>query len=104
MIFEEKNIQYIIKKIREQIKGTMFEGKVFVVGGAVRDAIMGFPIKDLDLVVEMRSGGIALANYLAAKNQCWKLDKNPVIFETYGTAKLNIYNDEICKNYDLEFV
>lgn len=104
MIFEEKNIQYIIKKIREQIKGTMFEGKVFVVGGAVRDAIMGLPIKDLDLVVEMRSGGIALANYLAAKNQCWKLDKNPVIFETYGTAKLNIYNDEVCKKYDLEFV
>ena len=104
MIFKEKDIQYIIKKIRGQIKGTMFEGKVFVVGGAVRDAIMGKPIKDLDLVVELKSGGIALANYLAAKNQCWKLDKNPVIFENYGTAKLNIYTDEICKRYDLEFV
>lgn len=104
MIFKDEKIKYIISKIQKQIKGTTFEGKVYVVGGAVRDAIINQPIKDLDFVVEMPNGGIALANFLASVNRCWKMDKNPVIFPTFGTAKLNIHTDEICKNYDLEFV
>ncbi len=36
---------------------------VYIVGGAVRDALLGKPLKDLDLAVE--SGGIALARRIA---------------------------------------
>jgi len=100
----DNKIIHIVNALQKQIKGTNFEGKVYLVGGFVRNLILNQPIKDVDIVVEKENGGLMLANYLAVKNKCWVIDKNPVIFERFGTAKLNIYNDEIFKEYDLEFV
>ena len=38
-----------IKEIAKIIKGTQWENNVYLVGGAVRDLLMGKPIKDIDL-------------------------------------------------------
>ena len=45
------------------IRGTRFDGKVYCVGGCVRDYCLGVDIKDIDLVIELRGGGIELARY-----------------------------------------
>lgn len=45
------------------IKNTIFEGKTYIVGGAVRDFIMGREIKDIDVVVNVQGGGLKLAQY-----------------------------------------
>ena len=41
--------------LREVILGTEFEGHVMTVGGCVRDDLMGLEIKDIDMVVDLRS-------------------------------------------------
>ena len=60
----EDKFHKIILYIKDLIKGTKFEGKTYVVGGAVRDLLMNKEIKDIDIVVELPSGGIDFANWM----------------------------------------
>lgn len=63
-----------------------FENKLYLVGGCVRDEILGLPIKDLDILVNMPNGAQKLANYLC---DCWpEFYKDFVVYERFGTAKV----------------
>lgn len=75
---------YIITDyIKSIIKGTKYENKIYVCGGAVRDLIMKKPIKDIDLVVDMENGGIEFAQF--CKEQ--ELITNDIVFYMrFGTA------------------
>ena len=61
--------------------------RAFLVGGYVRDRVMGLSVRELDVVVE-GGAGIELANAVAARAGI----REPVIFERFGTAQL-IYGD-----------
>ncbi len=102
-ISDKKYIR-LIERLREIIKGSVFENKVYAVGGFVRDAILGKPIKDVDLVIETPDGGIAFATWLAYHTDCHVQGKNPCIFPTYGTAKMQIYTDPELSDIELECV
>ncbi|HRF61237.1 MAG TPA: HDIG domain-containing protein [Fimbriimonadaceae bacterium] len=72
--------------IRDATSGTPFEGKVWLVGGAVRDALSGREVSDdLDLVVE----GDAL-------DLVWRLfeggigEARPTLYASFGTALLPV--------------
>jgi len=67
--------------------------RAYIVGGVVRDLILGKESKDIDFVID--GDGIYFANLLAEK-----LSKNlkVSVFKTYGTAHFNY------KNYNYEFV
>ena len=103
-IFKDEKIKKVLEKIKNAIKLTHFDGKVFVVGGAVRDALLGLPVKDLDIVVEYKGGGLMVANLLAAREKCYVCGSNPVVYETYGTAKVRLFKDPDLKDFDIEFV
>ena len=90
-IFKDERIKKVLEKIKNAIKLTHFDGKVYVGGGAVRDALLGLPVKDLDIVVEYKGGGLMVANLLAAKERCYVCGSNPVVYETYGTAKVSLF-------------
>jgi len=75
--------------IRNIIKGTEWEGKVFIAGGYVRDEFMGKDPKDLDLLVNAPNGGIEFANWITKKIGAHS-DGNPVTFPRFGTAKFNL--------------
>ena len=91
--------EQILKLLQTIIKGTEWENKVFLVGGAVRDQIMGKSPKDLDFVVQGNiSTGIDFSNWLTQKLKVYKEGSNPVIYPTFGTAKLSYGNT------DMEFV
>ena len=47
--------------MRDFLPGTSFSGKVYAVGGYVRDEVLGLDPKDLDIVVEMKDGAEKLA-------------------------------------------
>ena len=94
----------LIERLRTLIKDSIFEGKVYIVGGFVRDAILGNPIKDVDIVVETPDGGIAFATWLAYHTGCHVNGKNPCVFPTYGTAKMQIYSDPELSDIELECV
>ncbi len=84
----------VILIIAAAIRETEFENNTFIAGGFVRDKVMGKESNDLDIVVTLPNGGIALARFLYKK----KLSSRPVIFQRFGTAQV------IISGYKIEFV
>lgn len=101
---EENKIIKTITYLKNIIEGTKWEGKVYAVGGCVRDICMGLEPKDLDIVVEQEHGGIAFATWVACRTSCHVAGSNPVVFPKYGTAKLNIRSCDEIKDVDIECV
>lgn len=100
---DEENVLFFMKKL---IENTEWNNKVFLVGGGVRDQIMGKKPKDLDFVVNGDiNAGINFSSWMAKKLNIFKENSNPVIFPSYGTAKLSLINNNSnLPNIDLEFV
>ena len=71
------------------IKGTNWEGHVYLVGGCVRDEIMGQKIHDIDLAIDIPNGGIDFVKWLY-DNKLTAGGKKPVIFNHFGTAKVRL--------------
>lgn len=82
-------IKAAISFIKNAIKDTEWEGKVFMAGGAVRDEIMGNEPKDIDLLVNVPNGGILFAEWITKKLGIYRVT-NPVIYPRFGTAKFNL--------------
>ena len=93
-----------IKEIAKLIKGTQWENNVYLVGGAVRDLLMGKPIKDIDLCISKINGGIEFAEWVCKETDCYKNGSNPVVFTKFGTAKFNIRSIDKISNVDIECV
>jgi poly(A) polymerase len=66
-----------------------FEAEAYVVGGYVRDKLLGKDAKDIDVMVV--GDGIAFAKSFAAKLG----NKNIVLFEKFGTAMLPLGEEKI---------
>lgn len=92
--------QYIdvLNKLGAIIYDSKFQGLVYSVGGCERDRLLGYEIKDIDLVVNLPDGGIRLAKWLY-KNEY--LVHAPVIYENYGTAMFRLSS---CPDIELEAV
>jgi poly(A) polymerase len=89
-LMEGTNAKNIEAFLRDIIQGTEWAGKVFAVGGFVRDEIMGKTPKDLDVVVDKQQGGIEFSVWLAKKLGIYKEGSNPVTFPRFGTAKVSL--------------
>ncbi len=79
---EERFFQ-IKEALASMIKNTIFEGKTFIVGGAVRDLMMKKEIKDIDVVVNIQGGGLKLAQHLY---NIGKLLREPVEYPQYSVS------------------
>lgn len=73
----------ILGYLRNLIKGTQWETHVYAVGGCCRDEIMGEPIKDIDLAVDLPGGGIGFAEWLQERKL---IEGEPVTYPKFGTA------------------
>jgi len=95
-------LQKIVKSSSE------FKSHVFLVGGAVRDHVMGKETKDLDIVIDLPEGGIRFAEYLAKRLGIFKQGSNPVVYPKFGTAKIDLrgvkHNDVDLTGVDIEAV
>ena len=69
--------------------------RVFVIGGWVRDIIIGRDSKDMDFVVE--GSGIELASKVAKS-----LDAHLAVFKNFGTAMVKLPNNDLVQ--EMEFV
>lgn len=72
------------------IYGTEYESHVYLVGGCVRDELMGLSVKDIDLCIDLPNGGIEFAKWITRKAGQYKEDSNPCVFPTYGTAMFSL--------------
>ena len=72
--------------LREGLSGTPYEGKVYLVGGYVRDKLLGRPLpSDVDLVLE--GDALALAQFLYEHGVA---DHLPVTYPRFGTAMVHV--------------
>lgn len=83
----EDKFHKIVLYIKNLINGTKFDGKTYVVGGAVRDLLMNKEIKDVDIVVEFPNGGIEFANWMEENGHT---HGSVVTYPTYGTAMFHL--------------
>lgn len=90
LLLEAQREELALEFLTSILKNSPFAGKVFLAGGAVRDAVMGRDVKDIDIVVTEPEGGIRFAEWLTKKLGVYKQGANPVIFPRFGTAKLNM--------------
>lgn len=80
-----------IDTIREVTKGTPYKGRLFLVGGVVRDEVMGRPpTEDVDIVLE--GDALELARFLHAKGVT---DHKPVVYPRFGTAMVSIKGHQV---------
>lgn len=82
--------EQVLNYIKSIIKDTEYENHVFLVGGAVRDKLMGNPIKDIDLCIDLPNGGIEFATWIMKTLGEFKQDTRPVVYPTYGTAMFTL--------------
>ncbi len=76
----------VLIKIRDAVRGTVYDGDLFLVGGAVRDELLGLPeSNDFDLVTLQSAP--ELAKYLFDQGLSAFA---PVTFERFGTAMIEI--------------
>ncbi len=86
MEISSPSLEKVLKKLKQVIEGTRFEGKTFAAGGFVRDLIMGRKTSDLDIMVALPNGGEDFAHFLHQKGLC----KQPVIYRNFGTATVTL--------------
>lgn len=93
MKMTREEFRNIIETVQELIAGTEWEGHVFAVGGCCRDELLGLPIKDVDLVVDLPNGGIRFAEWLEANGHT---AGHVVVYQSFGTAmfRLTAFPDE----------
>lgn len=76
----------VLDSIKTAIEGSEFQGRVYVVGGVLRDRLLGRPFSgDLDLMV--MGDAVALARYLHRKGLS---EHAPVVYPRFGTARIQI--------------
>ncbi|GIV20707.1 MAG: CCA tRNA nucleotidyltransferase [Armatimonadota bacterium] len=75
-----------IDKLRQATRGTIWEGRLYLVGGVVRDELLGRPLPpDVDIVTEQNA--LELAHWLCAQGVA---DHLPVTYPRFGTAMVHI--------------
>ncbi len=80
-----------LELIKNSTLCTEYEGKIYLVGGIVRDEVMGISSnEDADLVLE--GDAIALVDYLYKKGVA---AHPPVLYERFGTAMVTIQGRQI---------
>jgi poly(A) polymerase len=82
-------IESATARLRAATVGTAYEGRLYLVGGMLRDRALGLPPSgDLDLVLE--GDAVGLARFLFAKG----LSRHyPVLYPRFGTAMLTLDGD-----------
>jgi poly(A) polymerase len=76
------SLEGVLDKIRAATRGTEYAGRLFIVGGYVRDKILGrTPNEDVDLVLD--GDALAVARLLRDKGVS---EIEPVVYPRFGTA------------------
>ena len=76
----------ILQRLREATEGSEYEGRLYLVGGIVRDKIMGLPEQeDVDIVLE--GDATQLAAFLREKGLA---EHEPVVYPRFGTAMVTV--------------
>lgn len=80
------SVEHTIHRLREATRNSPYEGRLYLVGGLLRDRALGLPTpNDLDLVLE--GDAIALAQFLYEQGLS---QHYPVLYPRFGTAMIHV--------------
>lgn len=80
-----------LERIAEATRGTKWEGRLYAVGGAVRDGLMGLPEgNDFDIVTEESSKELADFLYKSGVSSI-----SPVVYSRFGTALVRVSEAQV---------
>jgi poly(A) polymerase len=83
---EDQSIMRTLDRLREATRGGQYEGKLYLVGGLLRDRALGLPPgNDLDLVLEGDAVELALFLHRRGVSQHY-----PVTYPRFGTAMIHV--------------
>lgn len=88
-IYTNSKISKLILEIKKAISGTKWESHVWIVGGVVRDNLLGRDSRNLDLCVDIEDGAIDFAQWLSTEYNC-NNSKMLSINTVYHTAQLQL--------------
>ncbi|MBQ0056549.1 MAG: CCA tRNA nucleotidyltransferase [Bacteroidales bacterium] len=84
----EKTLRFISDKITPD---SPFYGRIYLVGGCVRDELLGERYTDLDLLVDMPNGQKAFVEHMCAEYP--ETCKGPFYYQRYGTTAMDVIID-----------
>lgn len=83
----KEKYEEILSYLHDVIEGTEWEGKVYTVGGCLRDALMGHDIHDVDLAVNTPDGGVQFPIWLEKTG----LTLNPpTLYRRFSSSRLKL--------------
>jgi poly(A) polymerase len=84
--------EQVLDALREATRGTEYEERLYLVGGFVRDKVMGLPSDkdDIDLVLE--GDALALAHFLHERGVA---QHHPVVYPRFGTAMVVVLGRDV---------
>ena len=85
----------VLQVLREAVRGTEYAGKLYLVGGFVRDQVLGLPSGKDDIDIVLEGDALALARFLREQGAA---DFEPVVYPKFGTAMV------VIKGRDIEIV
>lgn len=84
-------ISNALEKLRSATEGTSYEGKLYLVGGVVRDKVMGLPEQeDIDIVLE--GDAASLADFMHERGVA---QHTPVVYPRFGTAMVTVCGRQV---------
>ena len=84
----ERALEYIKENID---KDSQFYKKIFLVGGCVRDELLGQRFSDLDLLIDMPDGQKKFVEYMCATHP--DVCRGPFYYKRYGTTAMDMIID-----------
>lgn len=84
----EKTLSFIRQSIKPD---SPFYGKIYLVGGCVRDELLGERYSDLDLLVDLPSGQKAFVEHMCEAHP--DVCKGPFYYQRYGTTAMDVIID-----------
>lgn len=86
-VMTKEEYNRICEYLREVIRGTKWEGKVYTVGGCLRDALMGLDIHDVDLAVAVPDGGVLFPMWLEKEGLTLV---PPTLYRRFSSSRLRL--------------
>lgn len=81
----------VISTLRSAVSDTAFEGKVFLIGGAIRDLFFKKEFKDYDISVNLEGGDALLAEHLFSLSLC----SRPKKFKKHALISCSLFGSTL---------
>ena len=82
----------VLQTLRDAVRGSEYAGRLFLVGGFVRDRVMGQPSGKDDIDIVLEGDALELAHFL---RQAGAADFEPVVYPKFGTAMVVVQGRDV---------